>query len=96
MELRYSNGGVALRACAGMNRAESRRFARARLDDKGLQVREAQVLRDVIAGGVNGDWEQHTGNDDRVKVYSLANKGLIERRDGRWVETAELAYSLES
>ncbi len=97
LELRYSNGGYAIRAIGeGLSKPETTRLAQSRLDFEGMCLSEARLLRAIIKGdeGIGGEWEQRASNDDRVALYQLLKKGIVERGGERFVLSPRTAYSL--
>lgn len=55
------------------------RLTQARHRERGLLLREAELLRAALDNRLGGKWEQHLGNADRVALGGLLKSGLLVR-----------------
>jgi hypothetical protein len=71
-----------------------RRIAEGRLAGSGLNVREANLLRKVLAGDADMAWERDASLPDRIASGALMKQGLIERAENRFVASEDVRFSL--
>lgn len=57
------------------------RLGKARQSERGLRLREAELLRAALDGALTPQWEQHIGNADRVALGGLLKSGLVVRHN---------------
>lgn len=55
------------------------RLEQARHVERGLRLREAELLRATLDAPLDGHWERHIGNADRVALGGLLKTGLVVR-----------------
>ena len=70
------------------------RLAQARHRERGLLLREAELLRAALDNPLDRSWEQHLGNADRVALGGLLKSGLLVRSDAGLVASDSVTHSL--
>lgn len=70
------------------------RLAQSRISERGLRLREAELLRAALDAPLDGEWEQHIGNADRVALGGLLKSGLVIRHSGRIEPSEPVRHSL--
>ncbi len=88
-------GAAAIRAREGvLTDQETRRLAQSQLAKSGLTTREARVLREVIEGRADKEWDQNASVPDRIASGALMKQGLIKRVRGRFAVSDDVRFSL--
>lgn len=70
------------------------RLAQARHRERGLLLREAELLRAALDNPLGGRWEQHLGNADRVALGGLIKSGLLVRNENGIEPSEQVRRSL--
>ena len=70
------------------------RLGQARHSERGLLLREAELLRAAVDGALTPQWEQHIGNADRVALGGLLKAGLVVRSEDGVGLSAAVSQSL--
>lgn len=74
-----------------LSAAQQQAVARSDYHDRSLTVREAQLLKRVLDGGVE---VRYLRNADEIASVRMTKAGFIEERDGVLHATGWLAYNL--
>jgi transcriptional regulator with XRE-family HTH domain len=77
-----------------LTRSQRQRLERVRIRRHGLTLRQTSLMRAILDGQIDAEWERKASNADRVDLAVLLRAGYATRRQGQITAADEVTRSL--